>query len=217
MLLGTREIKPDTQHRLSAKCQGSGVNAFLKSEMKSYISILRGINVSGHNLIRMQDLKSLFEELGMKGVATYIQSGNVVYQNPGNIKDAAINTKAEAAIRERFGFQVPVITRRAEEWLETITLNPFLSEPGIDFDKLHVTFLERVPDKERAAAIANRDTGVDRYVMKGKNIYLYCPGGYGNTKLSNSFFENRLKVKATTRNWKTVIKLAELAGIKASP
>ncbi|NCA76838.1 MAG: DUF1697 domain-containing protein [Alphaproteobacteria bacterium] len=183
--------------------------------MKSYISILRGINVSGHNLIRMQDLKKMFEDLGMAEVLTYIQSGNVVFK--GSKPAATVTSKIETAIRERFGFVVPVITRDAWEWQDTMAGNPFLSEPDIDHDKLHVTFLEEIPDKGKSNLIPLSDNSPDRYIMKDKNIYLYCPGGYGNTKWSNSFFERKLKVKATTRNWKTVIKLAELAGIKASP
>ena len=92
-----------------------------------------------------------------------------------------------------------------------ISQNPFTKEKNIDLKKLHVTFLSETPDKEKIEQIKEADFLPDRFAIKGKEIYLHIPVSYGETKLSNKFFENKLKVSATTRNWNTVNKLFEMA------
>jgi uncharacterized protein (DUF1697 family) len=89
--------------------------------------------------------------------------------------------------------------------------NPFLSEKNIDESKLHVTFLGEFPSKEQIKKTETLNYEPDRFNIAGKEIYLYCPNGYGRTKLNNNFFENKLNVMATTRNWNTVKKLVEMA------
>ena len=91
-----------------------------------------------------------------------------------------------------------------------VTNNPFIGQDGIDIEKLHITFLASVPDTASLEKISQYDYPPDKFIILQKEVYLYCPGGYGNTKLSNTFFENKLKTTATTRNWKTVNTLAEL-------
>jgi uncharacterized protein (DUF1697 family) len=97
---------------------------------------------------------------------------------------------------------------------QILSSNPFLNEKGIDPEKLHVTFLENEPDPAFVRKTQMIEFPIDRFRIIGKDVFLHCPGGYGNTKLSNAFFENKLKVKATTRNWRSVGKLAEMAGIR---
>ncbi len=179
--------------------------------MKTLISILRGINVGGHNKIPMAELKALYEELKFKDILTYIQSGNVVFKAAGGATDRALAIKIEKAIKEKFGFDVPVITRSAEEMGHALSVNPFLKKKNIDREKLHITFLNEVPQQARLDAIRKYDYPPDLFEIIGKEVFLYIPGGYGVTKLSNNFFENKLKVKATTRNWKTVNKLFDMA------
>ena len=89
--------------------------------------------------------------------------------------------------------------------------NPFIKKKGIQLDKLHVTFLGTLPESSLVKAIEKLNFSPDEFVITGREIYLHCPGGYGNTKLSNNFFEKKLFVKATTRNWNTVNKLWEMA------
>jgi uncharacterized protein (DUF1697 family) len=178
--------------------------------MTTYISILRGINVSGQKLIRMEELKTLYERLGFSDVSTFIQSGNVIFKT--NLAINILSEKIEKAIEVKYKFLVPVIIRTIDEIRAILVSNPFLNEEDIDREKLHVTFLDADPPSALSADIMSNDHSPDRFVVKGKDVYLYCPGGYGNTKLSNAFFEKKLKVRATTRNWKTVGKLAELAG-----
>lgn len=179
--------------------------------MKSYVSILRGINVSGKNKILMADLKLLFEKLGFENVHTYIQSGNVIFKAPGTKDDFEIAKRIEKAIDDTFNFKVPVIAFSGDELKATIENNPFVAEKNVDPDKLHVTFLSEKPAEEDVKKMEAFDYSPDRFIIKGKRVYLYIPGGYGETRLSNKFFENKLKVTATTRNWKTVKKLLEIS------
>jgi uncharacterized protein (DUF1697 family) len=181
--------------------------------MKTYISILRGINVSGQKKIIMSDLKTLFESLKFNTVTTYIQSGNVIFKSDQNVTDTVIANQIEEAIYKKYKFTVPVIIRSGEEIRKVISLNPFLKEKNINLEKLHVTFLSEVPNEINLEKLKGIDYSPDRFTIIGKEIFLYIPEGYGNTKLSNNFFENKLKVTATTRNWKTVNKLFELASI----
>lgn len=176
-----------------------------------YISLLRGINVLGQKSIKMNDLKELYEKLGMTGVTTYIQSGNVVFSAKKVTSAKAMTELIEQELFRRFCFNVSVIVRTSEEMVKTYKGNPFLSGNDTDHSKLHVTFLSELPESVNIEKIKTIEFLPDRFVISGKDIYLYCPGGYGKTKLSNTFFENRLKVTATTRNWNTVAKLNDLA------
>jgi uncharacterized protein (DUF1697 family) len=169
--------------------------------------MLRGINVSGKNRIKMEELRELYESLGFENVQTYVQSGNLIFESTET--DAAkISTKIEKKIERVFGFDVPVFVRTKSEFQRLIKNTPFA---GKDTTKLHVTFLSEAPtnlpiDELNAAKAKNEE-----FSISGKEIYLYCPNGYGITKLSNNFFERRLNVSATTRNWKTVSTLLSMA------
>lgn len=179
--------------------------------MYSYIALLRGVNVSGQKKITMKDLSELFASLGFEKIVTYIQSGNVVFSS--KLKNSVkISEMIEKCIEERFGFSVLVNTMSKSD-LQKITVdNPFIKVKGIDPAKLHVTFLSGLPSKESLNKIISIDGGADKIVIAGKEAYLYCPNGYGRTKYTNKALENKLKVNATTRNWKTVNELFKLAG-----
>ncbi|MFI5154100.1 MAG: DUF1697 domain-containing protein [Chitinophagales bacterium] len=179
--------------------------------MTTYISILRGINVSGQKKIKMVELKKMYVQLGLKNVITYIQSGNVIFQADGESPEPALAEKIQKGILKKFKFEVPVILRTMEEWKRIIATNPLVLEKGIDLERLHVTFLSALPEKSRHSAIEPINYPPDRFLIYGKEIYLHCPNGYGISKLSNNFFENKLKVTATTRNWRTVNELLNLA------
>ena len=179
--------------------------------MQTFISILRGINVSGQKKILMADLKALYENLKFREVKTYIQSGNVVFKSDSKLSDIQLAKNIEKEISSKFNFEVPVIIRTKEELKNTIDQNPFVKEKNIDLKKLHVTFLSETPDKEKIEQIKNLDFSPDKFKIKDKEIYLHIPESYGETKLSNKFFENKLKITATTRNWNTVNRLFDLA------
>lgn len=177
--------------------------------METYISILRGINVGGHKLIKMQALTKLYEDLGFKNVKTYIQSGNVVFQaiqTDSTLLEKLISQK----ITEVFAFEVPIIVRLQKEIAKIYKSNPFINDKHYDVSVLHVTFLSQKPKQADVAKITG-DFGNDEFIISDKAIYLHCPNGYGNTKLTNTFFENKLKVSATTRNWKTTTELLNMS------
>ncbi len=178
--------------------------------MGIFISILRGINVGGHNKLPMQELKKLYEKLGLDNPLTYIQSGNVIFQYRG--KDlAGLQNLISAEIHKKYGFEVPVIIRTLAEMEILISGNPFLKMKGIDIVKLHITFLDKEPRQEYREKISANSYAPDLFEFHGREVYLYCPQGYGRTKLNNTFFESKLKATATTRNWKTVNELARIA------
>ena len=177
----------------------------------TYITLLRGINVSGHKTILMDDLKALFDKMDFEEVKTYIQSGNVVFKTGESFTDTELAQRIQQSLTGRYNFYVPVITRSRGEMEKILADNPFLGEKDINPDWLYVTFLADSPRPSDREAISKYDFSPERFCLVRNEAYLYCPKGYGNTKISNLFFENRLKVNATTRNWKTVIKLVDLA------
>ena len=174
--------------------------------MKTYISILRGINVSGQKKIIMTDLKALYEDLGFEDVITYIQSGNVVFKSSKKMTDTKLAKMIEERIVEKYDFQVPVIIRTLDELKRATEINPYKND---NIDGLYITFLSNAPNSINLEKLDNINFLPDQFEIIGKEIYLNCVS-YGNTKLSNNFFESKLKVIATTRNIKTVHKLIEL-------
>jgi uncharacterized protein (DUF1697 family) len=176
----------------------------------THIALLRGINVGGHKIIKMDQLRKAFEELGFEGVSTYVQSGNVVFRSPKKAS-ADLSRKIEEMLLRRFNMSVPVIVRTAREVDDVLRNNPFLKERGLDVSRLHVTFLSHTPQKAAVKGLAAIAAGPDRFHCRGQEIYLHCPNGFGGTKLSINAFEKVLAVGATTRNWNTVNTLYEMA------
>ena len=179
--------------------------------MKTFISILRGINVSGQKKILMADLKTLYENLKFKDVVTYIQSGNVVFKASEKLSNQDLASLIEKAILKQYKFDVPVIVRNADELKNIISTNPFVKEKNINIEKLHVTFLAEIPTQINLDSLKNTHYPPDKFIVIDKEVFLYCPDSYGETKLSNKFIETKLKVSATTRNWKTINKLVEIS------
>ena len=182
--------------------------------MEAYISLLRGVNVSGQKMMKMPDVKALYEELEFKDVITYIQSGNIIFKAGKKISEQDLSKKIAERIRRKYGFDVPVTIRTLAEMKKTISLNPFLKKKEIDRERLYVTFLEEKPTKEGQKKLEEFDPSPDKFIIVGREVYLHCPNGYGNSKISNNFFESKLKITATTRNWKTVNTLVDLASPK---
>jgi uncharacterized protein (DUF1697 family) len=176
----------------------------------AYIAMLRGINVSGQKLVRMERLRESCTALGFRSIATYVQSGNIVFLGGKRSPSSLSKTIGQAILRD-LGFDVPVLVRTSGEMSDLIDRNPFLKQKGIDPSKLYVTFLLETPPKSALKNLERLSGEPDRFHIGRQEIYLYCPGGYGRTKLSNTAFEKALSVRATTRNWKTVNTLFEMA------
>ncbi len=178
--------------------------------MAKYISILRGINVVGKKIIKMNDLKKSYEKLNFIDVVTYIQSGNVIFHYKTE-KTEALENLIYSRIKTDFNLEVSVIVLTPEKLHEIIKSNPFKDDSSKDISFLHVTFLKGTPGNFNWQSITEKITGDEEVAFTNEAVFLYCPHGYGKSKLNNNFLEKILKVPATTRNWKTTIKLQELA------
>ena len=171
--------------------------------MSKYLSMLRGINVSGQRSIKIDELIKLYESLNYNNVRTYIQSGNVIFYSPKDNSEN-ITKKIEGKIKKEFSFDVSVIIRTKYDLNYIINANHFLKRKNIEQSKLHLTFLLNMQEELISREIIEKKSGEDEFYIKGKEIYLYCPNGYGKTKYTNGFFEKHLNTIATTRNWNTV-------------
>lgn len=178
--------------------------------MSRKIAILRGINVGGNRKILMNDLKSMFENMNFSNIKTYIQSGNVLFETYEESDNLELSQRIEKAINNQFGFDIPVILRTSKELQKAISHNPFYDDE-IDVNHLHLTFLSGNPTNDNKVQAESYHYEPDRFVIDNSNVFIYCEGKYHESKLTNSFFESKLKVRATTRNWKTVLKLYELS------
>lgn len=178
--------------------------------MKTYISLLRGINVSGRNLIKMEALRALYENLGFSDVATYVQSGNVVFR-AGEAAFETIAGQINRQIEKEFGFDVPVLVLDVGKLQRIAEANPYAAEPEKDPAFMHVTFLASAPDLSGSSKLSEKQVAGEEFFITDNAVYLYCPLGYGRTKLTNSYIESALKTSATTRNWKTTTELLKIA------
>ncbi len=187
---------------------GKQDKSLIYNTMAVFISLLRGINVSGQKIIKMTVLKNMYEELGFTNVKTYLQSGNVIFET-SNKENAHLEKKISAMINTKFGFDVTVIVLTKDELNDIIEKNVFTNNSSKDPAFLHITFLASGPkDLDFESIISKRAVG-EEIAIKENAVYLYCPHGYGKTKLTNNFLETKLNVKATTRNWKTVTELTK--------
>lgn len=172
-----------------------------------YAALLRGVNLGGHNRVPMAGLRSAVEALGYNDVATYLQSGNVVFGTASK-PEATLARTLERTIERTFRLDVTVLVRSAAQLARIQQDNPYLARRR-DPTTLHVTFLADRPSAAARRALPDGE-GPDELTVQGREAYLWCPKGYGRTKLTNAWFERRLDVRATTRNWRTVVTLGEL-------
>lgn len=161
----------------------------------------------------MEALRQLYSDLDFLNVRSYIQSGNVIFESKKE-KSLLLEKKIADKISKVFGFEVPVMVKEYGEFKEIINANPFLKDKSKDSTYFHVTFLSEKPEPGNFNKLKEGEYGNDAFKLVDKAMYLYTPNGYGNTKLSNNFLENKLKVVATTRNWKTVNELLKIAESK---
>jgi len=178
--------------------------------METYIILLRGINVSGQKKIEMDKLRAMFENLNFSEIETYIQSGNVVFQSEKSDQSKLIGIIKDR-ITEVFGFEVEVIILSAQEMKDVCDNNPFSKDPEKDIERFYVTFLSEKPTTDHIEKLKTFNYSPEEYRLINTTIYLYAANGYGRAKMNNNFFENKLKLFATTRNWKTVNKLVEMS------
>ena len=175
-----------------------------------YIAMLRGINVGAHKRMKMEKLRASCKTLGFEQIATYIQSGNVVFKAP-KLSPASLSEKIEKRIAADFGFEADVITRTREEFKKMVRTNPFLKEAGVDESKLHILFLAEAPSSEAIKKLESFTLSPDRVRVIGKEIYFYFPNGVSGSSLWKHNLDRVLSISGTMRNWNTVNKLYEMA------
>lgn len=177
--------------------------------MKTYIALLRGINVSGQKIIKMELLRKALTELDFENVSTYIQSGNILFRSP--ISDPKkIEKQIHDLIEKHFKFDVSVIVVTPDDLKSVIAKNPFAGEK-IEEPQPYVAFLSQEPTTENISVLKSIDFQNDRFVIVDQSMYLHYADSAGKTKLSNAIIEKKLKLTATSRNWKTIKKLIELS------
>jgi uncharacterized protein (DUF1697 family) len=174
------------------------------------ISMLRGVNVGGHNRINMESLRTMYESLGLRDAQTYVQSGNVVFRTTA--RDLVqLAKRIEVKIEQTYGFRPSVIVRSPSELREAIRRNPFAARRGIDPSRLLITFLATEPSLEARQKMLAIQADPEELRIEGREVYAYFPNGIGRAKLSSALIERTLKTPGTGRNWNTVTKLLEIA------
>ena len=177
--------------------------------MTSYVSLFRGINVGGHQTVRMEALKELHTSLDLRDVQTYIQSGNVVFASDG-ADVTQIQKEIEDGFAQKFGFQVKVMVRTAGEFNVLIENNPFQNQPMKESKWVVAMFLASHPNSTAREDIQKTYTGPEELHIMGQEVYIYYPEGIGRSKLTNTFLEKKLKTMGTARNWNTVLRLRKM-------
>jgi uncharacterized protein (DUF1697 family) len=173
-----------------------------------HIALLRGINIASNRRVSMPELRDLLAEHGYEGVATYVQSGNVVLTAEGRPETVARDL--EKAMADAFGQEIEVVARTREELADAIERNPFshaVKQPRY----FQVTFLSGQPDADAVAKLTAEDWGDDELAFDGREAYAYYADGMQKSKLARRLTAAKLGATATARNWNTVTKMLELA------
>lgn len=172
-----------------------------------YAAFLRGINVGGKTIIKMEALREVFSALGFENVKSYIQSGNVIFETR-KTDDEKLAAKIEAAVEKEF-FKTPVMVRSIDEIKEAFENNPFANE---EFeDKLfHLIFLAEKLSDEKAELLLSKSTENEKFAVRNREVFCLLRGGFSDSLLGKKYIDNKLKTPATARNWRTIRKILEL-------
>ncbi|HTT65509.1 MAG TPA: DUF1697 domain-containing protein [Bryobacteraceae bacterium] len=178
--------------------------------MTVMVSLLRGVNLAGHRKVKMDDLRALYESLGLAAVQTYINSGNVLFKTNGR-DPARLRKRIEDAIESCCGFRSDVILRTPSDLRDVVSRNPFAARPSLDPSRLAVHFLAAPPAAEARDGLLAIDAAPEELRIDGRELYIYFPNGMARPKLSMTLVEKKLRTPGTSRNWNTVRKLLEMA------
>ncbi|HSD14028.1 MAG TPA: DUF1697 domain-containing protein [Flavobacterium sp.] len=177
--------------------------------MKTHLALLRGINVSGHNMIKMEDLKALLERIGFVNVRTYIQSGNVFIDSEEE-HGQSVGFKIKQEIFKEWGYDVPIIVITKEDLEASLKNNPYLKEKDVDTKKLYFTFISKELNDNSIHELKISQVKPDEAVIDKNRIYIKYAVGAGKTRFDQKYIEKKLNVTATMRNLNTVTKLLEM-------
>jgi len=176
--------------------------------LETYIAFLRGINVGGQKKIKMADLRQSLATLPVRGLETYIQSGNLIFESEANLSEV-LEADITSIIKKQFGFEVPVLVRTITELKDILKANPFLGKAHEQ--NLYFVLLHTEPDQDMAERFDEQQFEHEDFHRTRACVYLNCFGGYGKAKLTNNLIEKKLGVVATARNFKTMNKMLEMA------
>jgi uncharacterized protein (DUF1697 family) len=182
-----------------------------RGTMTVYVSMLRGVNVGGSGLVKMEPLREAYESIGLADVRTLLQSGNVLFRSGLTDRERLVK-RIMQEIERRFDLQVDVVLRTLAEVASIVDRGPVLS-PRADKSKLLVMFLSAVPNAAAQAALRkwHKDKDLKELLeLRGPEIYLYYPEGVGRSKLTGAVIESKLDTAGTARNWNTLLKLVEV-------
>jgi len=172
----------------------------------THLALLRGINVGGKGKLPMKELVAIFAAAGASNIRTYIQSGNVLFESP--LPEPVI-AQVTTEIARIYGYPGRIVLRSADELMTAFQSNPF-AKAGAPAETLHVYFLADKPDSAATKSLDPDRSPGDSFVVRNREIYLHLPKGMARTKLTNAYFDSKLKTTSTARNWNTVGKLVEL-------
>ncbi len=178
--------------------------------MPVLISMLRGINVGGHNKVDMSALRALYESLKFEDPRTYVQSGNVIFRSKEKISPA-LAKKIQRAIERKFGCCPEIILRTPDELRKAIAATPFPASRGLEPAKILVTFLAAEPGREAHGTLLKLKNHPEEIHLKSRELYIYFPNGAGRSKLPWSSIAEALKTQGTARNWNSVTKILAIA------
>ncbi len=177
--------------------------------MFTHLALLRGINVSGHNMMKMEALKSMLESVGFQNVQTYIQSGNV-FVDSDEENAASVGFKIKQEIFAAFGHEVPVVVVNQNDLENCFKNNPYLKEKEVDTKKLYVAFLSNTLKSESINDLKISQFKPDEASIDGNKIFIKYAVGAGKTRLDQKYIEKKLNLTATIRNWNTVTQLLKM-------
>lgn len=175
--------------------------------MSNYLALLRGINVGGQKKIPMAELRELLSKSGLEKVQTYIQSGNVLFQSSEEEKEK-LEPLIHNTIKSHFGFEVPILVLKPEDLQKIFNNCPFSKESKANS---YFMMLYAAPEKDLVIEVSKLSYTYEEFKITDNCVYFYCSLGYGKAKCNNNFFERKLKVAATARNYKTMVKLLSLS------
>ena len=178
--------------------------------MPTYIALLRAVNVAGHGILPMADLRDCFVKAGFANAQTLLQSGNVVFSGAKKAS-TSLERLLEAETAKRLGLNTHFMVRTTPEWESLVAANPFPDLAATDPARLVVMFLKDAADPKKVKALQAAITGREVVRAKGKQAYITFPDGQGKSRLTNAKIERALGTSSTGRNWNTVLKIAGLA------
>lgn len=174
----------------------------------TYFAFLKGVNVSGHRIIKTAELKVMFEDMGFKNVRTFIQSGNVVFESPAKVD--GIKKKIEAGLAKSLGYNVYVIIRSKDEMEKIVKDYPFSKIKEHDECKINIGYLDSIPDKAAIKELESINNDDEMFLVKGNNLYHLCRKSFQDSLLGKNIVEKKLKLICTVRNWNTTNKIQKV-------